>query len=105
MTNNKLTELNNHLFAQLDRLGNDSLDQEALEREVDRTSAIVSLSEQIISNASVAVKAAELVAKHGVGNWEKMLPGEMIEPNAKITSGTGGDKAKGIPNYEKEIIE
>lgn len=84
----KLTELNNHLFAQLDRLGVAELDQETLEREVQRTTSIVSLSEQIINNAQVALDAAELVAKHGCGNWETMLPGVEGKP-----------KPPGIPDY------
>lgn len=71
---NKLTDLNDHLFAQLERLGEEGLTQEALERETQRTSAIIGVSEQIINNAQVALNAAELVAKHGCGNWENMLP-------------------------------
>jgi hypothetical protein len=71
---NKLTDLNDHLFAQLERLGDEGLTQEALERETQRTSAIIGVSEQIINNAQVALNAAELVAKHGCGNWENMLP-------------------------------
>jgi hypothetical protein len=71
---NKLTDLNDHLFAQLERLGEEELSQEALEKEVQRTNAIIGVSEQIINNAQVALNAAELVAKHGCGNWESMLP-------------------------------
>lgn len=71
---NKLVDLNNHLFAQLERLGDENLSQESLEREVQRTDSIVSVSEQIINNAQLALNAAELVAKHGRGNWENMLP-------------------------------
>lgn len=71
---NKMNDLNDHLFAQLERLSDEKLDPEGLEREVQRTSSIVSVSEQIINNAQVALNAAELVAKHGCGNWESMLP-------------------------------
>lgn len=71
---NKLTDLNDHLFAQLERLSDEALDQEGLDREVQRTNSIVSISEQVINNAQVALNAAELVAKHGCGNWEDMLP-------------------------------
>lgn len=87
---NKLTDLNNHLFAQLERLGDESLDEEKLAAEVTRTDAIVSISEQIISNANLALSAAELVAKHGVGNWETMLPG--IE---------GKPKPPSLPDYSE----
>ena len=71
---NKLNDLNDHLFAQLERLSDENLDQEGLDKEVKRTDSIISVSEQIISNAQLAINAAELVAKHGCGNWENMLP-------------------------------
>lgn len=71
---NKLSDLNDHLFAQLERLGEENLSPEKLEIEVQRTNSIVSVSEQVINNAQLALSAAELVAKHGIGKWENMLP-------------------------------
>jgi hypothetical protein len=71
---NKLVDLNNHLFAQLERLGDEKLTSETLQQEAARTDAIVKLSEQIVNNASISLKAAELVAKHGGKNWESILP-------------------------------
>lgn len=71
---NKLNDLNDHLFAQLERLSDEELDHEGLDKEVKRTGSIISVSEQIINNAQIALNAAELVAKHGCGNWENMLP-------------------------------
>lgn len=94
--NTKLTDLNNHLFAQLERLGAESLDQEALEREVQRTQSIVSVSEQIINNAQIALNAAELVAKHGCGNWENMLPGVEGKPKPP---GIESKPKSGVPDY------
>lgn len=92
---NRLTDLNSHLFAQLERLGVENLDQEGIEREVKRTKAIVDLSAQVIDNATVAIKGAELVAKHGVGNWEKMIP-NMVEKPAPAAV-----EKKGMPDYAK----
>jgi hypothetical protein len=97
MTESKLTDLNNHLFAQLDRLGKDGISSEDLEQEVSRTSAIVNVSEQIIDNANVSLKAAELVAKHGVGQWEGILPVELKKGQEVVAK-------KSIPNYSKETI-
>lgn len=94
MSKNSLSDLNNYLFQQLDRLNNNELGQESIEREVKRTEAIVSLSEQVIDNAKIALDAAELVAKHGVGKWEDMLP--LVENKPK---------SPGIANYKKEVIE
>jgi hypothetical protein len=70
---NKLIDLNNHLFAQLERLGDEQLSTERIEQELRRTDAIVDVSEQIVANANLALKAAALVAEYG-GNYEKILP-------------------------------
>ena len=70
---NKLTDLNNHLFAQLERLSIEDLDAEAIEREVRRTEAIVSVADQITGNADLQLKAAKLYAEHGAGVLQ-MLP-------------------------------
>lgn len=48
---NKLTDLNNHLFAQLERLSDENLTPEQIEQEVKRTDAIVDVSEQIVRKA------------------------------------------------------
>lgn len=62
---NKLGDLNNHLFAQLERLSDENLDAEQVEQEVKRTEAIVSVSDQIVGNAELQLKAAKLFAEHG----------------------------------------
>ena len=76
------------MFAQIERLGEEDLTPEALARECQRTEAIVSVSEQIIANASLAVKAAELVAEYG-GKFETMLP--MLENRDEVIK----DRRKG----------
>ncbi|MGK7758055.1 hypothetical protein ACSQ8M_10370 [Marinovum sp. B10] len=60
-----MADLNRALFDQLDRLPSGDLDAESLEREVQRTEAIVSLSDQITGNANLQLKAAKLFADHG----------------------------------------
>ena len=67
---NRLTDLNNHLFSQLERLSEEDLSVEKIEHEVKRADAIVAVSEQIIRNADTVLKAAVLVANHG----DKMRP-------------------------------
>lgn len=64
---NKLTDLNDHLFAQLERLSAEDLDAEGIEREAKRAEAIVSVAEQISDNADLQLKAAKLFAQHGQG--------------------------------------
>lgn len=62
---NKLADLNNHLFAQLERLSDESLTTEQIEQEVKRAAAIVDVSDQIARAADLQLKAATLVANHG----------------------------------------
>ena len=62
---NKISDLTNHLFAQLERLGDESLTAEQIEVEVKRAQAIVSVSDQIVSTADTQLKAAKLFADHG----------------------------------------
>ena len=69
MTKNKLTDLNDHLFAQLERLSDEDLDEKAISKEVQRASAMVSVADKITSNADLQLKAAKLFAEHG----EKVL--------------------------------
>lgn len=62
---NKLIDLNDHLFAQLERLSDEDLTIEQIENEVKRTEAVVAVSQQIIQNADLTLKAAKLIADHG----------------------------------------
>ena len=73
---NKLTDLNNHLFMQLERLGDEGVTDAELEAEIKRTKAITDISAKIIDNAALGLRAAALVAEYG-GNFEPMLP--MVE--------------------------
>lgn len=62
---NKLTDLNDHLFAQLERLGDEELPPEELEKEIVRAKAVSDVSRQIIENAKVALEATKLQVEYG----------------------------------------
>lgn len=62
---NRLSDLNNHLFAQLERLSAEDISPEQIEQEVKRTEAIVSVAEKITGNAELQLRAARLFAEHG----------------------------------------
>lgn len=70
---NKLGDLNDHLFAQLERLSDENLSTEEIEKEVARADAIVKVSDQIVGNADLQLKAAKLFADHG-DKVLKLLP-------------------------------
>ncbi len=54
---NTLGDLNNHLFAQLERLSDEDIKGEALVEEIERAKSITSIANQIISNGSLVLQA------------------------------------------------
>lgn len=64
---NKLSDLNDHLFAQLERLSEEGISAEQIEQEAKRAEAIVRVADQITGNADLQLKAAKLFAEHGQG--------------------------------------
>ncbi|MGL5841191.1 MAG: hypothetical protein ACRCYK_05200 [Aeromonas hydrophila] len=71
---NKLTDLNNHLFAQLERLGDESLTGEKLKEEILRSKAVSSVSSQIVNNARLALDAQIAMRELQLGrNMPEML--------------------------------
>lgn len=69
---NKLIDLNNHLFAQLERLSNEELKGEQLIEEISRSKAVTQVSSQIIGNANVVLKAEQLKHSGPVSAHEKL---------------------------------
>ena len=70
---NRLTDLNDILFAQLERLTDESLSSEALALEISRTTSVVSVADRIVDTATLQLSGAKLVAEHG-GGILKALP-------------------------------
>ena len=72
---NKLLDLNNHLFAQLERLSDEGLKGDELKEEINRSKAVTGVSREIVSNARLALDAQMAI---GQNLKEGQLP-EMIE--------------------------
>lgn len=70
---NTLHDLNNHLFAQLERLSEEELSVEELSKEISRTGAIVNVASQIIDNANTVMKAVAL-KENGLLRADTKLP-------------------------------
>lgn len=66
MPNNKLSDLNNHLFMALERLNDEELTSEQIEKEAKRAEAIIGVSSQIISNAKITIDAMKLVSNGNI---------------------------------------
>lgn len=59
-----MTDLNNHLFAQLERLGDEELIGDALDKEISRAKAVVDVAKAINDSGMLALRAQELVAEY-----------------------------------------
>lgn len=59
MARNTLSDLNNHLFAQMERLGDESISPEELKVEIDRSKAINVIARNIIDNAKLTLDAVK----------------------------------------------
>ena len=64
--NNKLSDLNNHLFAEIERLSDEELNEDELKSEIDRARAITSVSKQIIENGALALRVEKFKQEMGL---------------------------------------
>lgn len=62
---NRLSDLNNHLFAQLERLSDEGLSADQIEQEAKRGEAIVQVADTIIRNAALQIQAAKIAYEGG----------------------------------------
>lgn len=53
---NTLNDLNNHLFAQLERLGDEDLKGEELKEELNRSKAVSDVAKNIVSNGNLILQ-------------------------------------------------
>lgn len=60
---NTLGNLNNHLFAELERLNDEDLKGDELKEEITRAKAIASISQNIINNANTVLEAGKFKAE------------------------------------------
>lgn len=65
---NTLSDLNNYLFEQLERLQDDSLDEAGLEKEIKRSESVQKVAKTIIENGSLALQAKKHLDDYGQGD-------------------------------------
>jgi hypothetical protein len=75
---NKLSDLNNHLFAQLERLSDENVKGDELKAEIERSKAVTSVSREIILTGKLVLDAQRM---YDQGNIHK--PHEMLEVKDK----------------------
>ncbi|HFU4567772.1 TPA: hypothetical protein ACGPBO_005566 [Bacillus cereus] len=76
-TRNTLGDLNNHLFAQLERLSDEELKGEELQEEIERSKAVTDVANRIISNGALVLQAQKFHTEYKSKDLEKpkMLEG------------------------------
>lgn len=74
---NKITDLNLHLFEQMERMSDEDLTEEQFAKELERSKQISNLAKNIIENNKTAIEALKLAEKAGIDitktNGGKML--------------------------------
>lgn len=60
---NKISDLRDHMFAALERLGNEDISQEDLQKEISRSQAIAEVGKVIVESAKTEVLYAKLTGK------------------------------------------
>lgn len=75
---NSLHDLNNYLFESLERINDDDLTDEELEKEIKRSEAVTKVASTIINNAEVQLKALQYADEYGYNNSGKHLIDSMV---------------------------
>ena len=73
-TRNTLADLNNHLFAQLERLNDEDLKGDKLTEEIERSKAVTNVAKEIIANANIVLQARKYTTEY-LSEVPKMLEG------------------------------
>lgn len=62
---NKLSDLNNHLFAALERLNDEDKTGDELQEEIQRSRAIAGVAKEVVANATLVLEGAKFAREHG----------------------------------------
>lgn len=65
---NNLTDLNNYLFESIERLTDDSLTDEELQKEIRRAEAVKDVAATIIDNGRLALQVKKHLDEYGEGD-------------------------------------
>lgn len=60
MAKNKLSDLNDHLFAQLERLNDETISAEEMKNEIEKAKAMEGIAKSIIETSKTVLDAATL---------------------------------------------
>lgn len=80
---NRIEDLRNHLFAELERLGDESLTGKALESEIKRAKAIGAVAQNITDTARVEVSYMEATGQRSGTGFLPPAEGRPVLPPGK----------------------
>ena len=69
---NKLIDLNDHLFEQLERLSDETQSEEDLKMEIQRSKQVVAVARSITANANTMLGAVRITLEYGRDTANKM---------------------------------
>ncbi len=95
---NKLSDLNEHLFAQLERLSDEDKKGDELKEEISRAKAVTGIASQIIANGQLVLGAIRF--KEQFFSQDTKLP-EIFPDTAKQL----GEGKKTIPQNIRDRLE
>ena len=75
---NTLSDLNNYLFEQLERLNDDSLTDDQLDRELRKTDSIVKVSDKILQTGELVFRTMQHMDEYGYNLKPRPVP-EMLQ--------------------------
>lgn len=86
---NTLTDLNNYLFESIERLFDDDLSDEELEREIKRSETVQKVAKTIIDNGTLALQAQKHFDEYGTNTTVEMpllgiTDGNLLEENKNL---------------------
>lgn len=67
-TRTTLNDLNEYLFQELERLTNDDLSEEELDKEIKRSDALQKIAKTVIDNGTLALQAKRHLDEYGQGD-------------------------------------
>lgn len=69
---NTLKDLNNYLFEAIERINDDELSDEELDREIKRSESVNKIAKTIIDNGNLALQAKKHLDEYGNGEEVEM---------------------------------
>jgi hypothetical protein len=74
MMKNTLTDLNNYLFETLEKITDDDMTGEQMEKEIVKSKAVTAVAATIIQNGELALKTMKHLNEYGIETPKESLP-------------------------------